>query len=61
MHISKNRLKIMFILNFRTSKGNGCLKSDFFTKTTNKIIFSAVAVLKCFLTNIQIGILKTDF
>ena len=61
MHISKSRLKIIFLLNSRTSKGNGCLKFDFFAKTANKTIFSAVAVLKCFLTNIQIGISKADF
>ena len=45
MHISKSRLKIIFLLNSRTSKGNGCLKFDFFAKTANKTIFSAVAVL----------------
>ncbi len=33
----------------------------FFAKTANKAIFSAITVLKCFLKNIQNGILKADF
>lgn len=33
----------------------------FFVKTANKTIFSEAAVLKCFLTNIKIGIMKTKF
>ena len=32
MHISKSRLKIIFLLNSRTSKGDGCLTSDIFLK-----------------------------